>query len=143
MANAFGMTVELRLRPSLRALQLIFALHVLCIGLLPLAMQSGPPMLVVAAAFAASWLWLRRHPTLGFGPRAITRMLWHADGSWSLWCDSREIRAELCAESLVHRRLLLLRFRSADGRRLTRLIAGDELDAEPLRRLRARLSVAA
>lgn len=137
----FAATIDLGLRPSLRALRLVFCLHALCIGLLPLAMQPGWPAVLLAGAFAGSWLWLRRHPALGFGKRAIDRIVWHADGGWSLWIGRREIRAELRDESLIHRRLLVLRFRAEDGRRYTRLIAGDEGAESPLRRLRARLSV--
>lgn len=140
-SNNFASTVDLRLRPSLRALRLIFCLHALCIGLLPLAMQPGWPAVALAAAFAASWLWLRRHPALGFGRQAIDRIVWHADGGWSLWIGKREARAELRGDSLVHRRLLVLRWRSDDGRRYTRLIAGDEVTEPQLRQLRARLSV--
>lgn len=142
MPNAFDTTVDLRLRPSMRALQLIFALHVVCIGLLPFAVSAKWPMLVLLAAFALSWFSLRRHPALGFGPRALTRIVWHADGNWSIHCSAGEVRAELMRGSLVHHRLLVLCFRDANGHRAARVIVGDEVDAEALRRLRARLSLA-
>ena len=142
MSNGFGMTVDLRLQPSLRALRLIFALHVVCIGLLPFAVPPGWPMLVLLAAFAGSWFSLRRHPSLGFGSRAVTRIVWHSDGTWSYFINGAEHRAELMRGSLVHPRLLVLCFRSAEGRRAARVIAGDEGPEDVLRRLRARLSVA-
>ncbi|WP_157622876.1 protein YgfX [Solimonas soli] len=142
-SNSFASTVDLRLRPSLRALRVIFIVHVLCIGLLPLAMQPGIAMLALAGGFAASWFWLRRHPALGFGPRAITRLVWHADGSWNLFFGDKTGKAELLPHSLVHAWLLVLDFRADNGRRYTRVIAGGEADAEPLRRLRARLRMPA
>lgn len=139
--RGFGTTVELRLRPSLRALRLIFVLHVIGLVLLPFAMQPGGPMLALVAAFGLSWFWLRHSAVLGFGPRAITRLVWHADGGWSVFRGGREAKAELLGSSLVQSYLLILNFRLADGRRAARLIDGGEAEAEPLRRLRARLSL--
>jgi hypothetical protein len=43
----------------------------------------------------------------------------------------------------VHDWALLLRFRTQGGRKVARLLLGDELPAETLSRLRARLSVSA
>ncbi|NKF21789.1 protein YgfX [Solimonas marina] len=140
MAGEFAATVDLKLRPSFRALRLIFVLHIVCIGLLPFAMPSGWPMLVLVAAFAGSWFWLRRHPALGYGPRAIERVIWHADGQWTIFVGGREARATLDGRSVIHRRLLVLNFRSeASGRRYARLITSADAAPEPLRRLRARL----
>ena len=145
--SGLAATVDLRLRPSLGALRVIFVIHAGCLALLPFAMQPGAPLLVLVAAFAASWFWLRRHPALGFGPRAITRIVWHADGTWTLHFDqwhgeARGGQAELLPNSLTHAWLLVLNFRAEkSGKRYTRVIAGGEADAEPLRRLRARLSL--
>jgi toxin CptA len=143
VTNAFGATVDLRLRPSTGALRVIFAVHVACLALLPLAMQPGWPLIVLVAAFGVSWFWLRHHPALGFGPRAITRLVWHADGSWSLFFGDREGKAELLPNSLTHPWLLVLNFRAGNGKRYARVIAGGEAEAEPLRRLRARLKLPA
>lgn len=132
-------SIELRLKPSLGALQLVFLLHLLVIVMLPLALPPGAVMLSLLAGVAASWFWLRRHPVLGFGPRAITRLVWHGDGGWSLYRGEREIQASLLDRSLVHPRVLLLQFRTPEGQRLSRLIVGGEAEAEPLRRLHARL----
>ncbi|MGH8444666.1 MAG: protein YgfX [Solimonas sp.] len=143
MTNEFGMTVDLRLRASLGALRVIFIVHVLCIGLLLLAAPPGKLMIVLLAALAVSWFWLRHHPALGFGPRAITRLVWHADGQWSLFFGEREVKAELLDRSLVHPWLLVLNFRTTAGQRHARVIAGGEAEPEPLRRLRARLKIAA
>ncbi|HET7798089.1 MAG TPA: hypothetical protein VFK72_09410, partial [Nevskia sp.] len=47
--------------------------------------------------------------------------------------------AELLPSSLVNGRVLVLNFRLADGSRRSRALFGDEVDADALRRLRARL----
>ncbi|MDP3856326.1 MAG: hypothetical protein Q8Q73_01045 [Stagnimonas sp.] len=141
---SFETTVDVRLQPSLRLLKWVSTLHILPLATLPFAMQPGPAMWALIAGFGGSWLWLRRHPALGFGNQALLRLTWNADGSWTV-SDARgqPQAATLQDDSLRHARLLVLRFRLASGGTRTRLIAGDEADPELLRRLRARLSVAA
>lgn len=141
MSGTFAATVDLRLKPSLRALRAVFVLHVICLVLIPLAMQPGWPMIVLVAAFGASWFALRHSAVLGFNSKAVTRVIWHADGNWSVFRGAREYKAELRDNSIVHPALLVLNFQLRDGGRATRLIAGDEADAELLRRLRARLNL--
>lgn len=139
-SSSFESTVDLTPRPSIRALRWLLWLHILPIAATAFAMQPGLPMLAVDAAFGLSWIWLRRHPVFGFGPRALVRLVWHAEGQWTLTENSgRRYEAELLADSYVHPRLLLLNFRTEAGQRRTRALLGDELEAEQLRRLRARL----
>lgn len=143
-SNSFAATVDLRLRPSLRALQVLFALHVACAGLLLFAMEPGIPMALIGASILGSWAWLRRHPAFGFGRRALSHIVWHADGRWLVAHPGGEAFAvELQGSSYVHPRLLVLNFRDGEGRRHTRVLLGDETEAELLRRLRARLSTGA
>ncbi|WP_169577480.1 protein YgfX [Sinimarinibacterium sp. CAU 1509] len=141
-SNSFASTVDLSLRPSFRALRWLFGLHALMLALLMASGLPTAPMLTLLAAIAGSWLWLRRHPSLGFGPQAVTRLIWHADGSWTaVHANGAQSEVELAEDSIVHSSLLLLRLRHAGRRRsISRLILGDELDGESLRRLRARLS---
>ncbi len=142
-SSSFASTVDLTLRPSHRALRAIFVLHIVCLGLLPFSMQQGWPMLVLAFAFALSWMYVRRHAVLGFSAQSITRLVWHADGGWTLHrSHGAPVDAELLPGSLVHPWLLLLRFRLRSGATTARLIAGDEASPDGLRRLRARLSLA-
>lgn len=139
---SFETTVDLSLRPSLRLLKWVSTLHVLPLAALPFAMQTGPAMWALIAGFGGSWLWLRRHPVLGLGRKALVRLIWNADGSWTVRdAAGQQQSAELRGDSVRHPRLLVLRFRLADGGTRTRLIAGDEADPELLRRLRARLSM--
>lgn len=134
--------VDLQLRPSARAHHLLFWLHVLPLALLPAAMQTGPAMLAVAGVIGLSWLWVRRHPAFGYGPRAILRIVSDPEGRWSLQNSAgTRLSAELLDDSTVLSSILILNFRSGDGRRRTRVLLGDEAPPEALRRLRARLAM--
>ena len=116
-------------------------LHAGCLILLLLAEPPTVPMLGLASAIGLSWLWVRRHPALGFGPHAISRILVHVDGRWTLQAGNGEpFEAQLLDDAVVRGPLLVLRLRAADGRVHTRALAGDEAPPEMLRRLRARLS---
>lgn len=135
-------TVDLRLVPSVKLLKIVSTLHLLPLALLPFAMQPGPAMWAVIAAFAGSWFWLRRHSAFGFGPRALVRLTWHADDSWTIHeASGQQHAATLKPDSSQHPQALILRYALKAGGSRTRVIAGDETDAESLRRLRARLSV--
>lgn len=137
---SFASTVDLALQPSYRGLRAVFLLHLIPLLLLPLALR-GWPLVLVAGGFALSWLWLRRHPALGLGPAAITRLVWPAEGPWTLYRSGRApVAASLLDSSYLHPRLLVLNFRLDNGSRLTRVLLGDEAPEDLLRRLRARLS---
>lgn len=142
-SSSFGATIDLQLRPSLRVLKLLFVLHLVPVGILPFAMQPGQPMILLAAAFAVSWLWLRRHPVFGYGQRALVRLTWPAEGGWTLREQSGlSAEAELLGNSYVHPRLMVLNFKLKDGTRRSRALFGDEATPAQLQRLRARLSAA-
>ncbi len=135
-------TVELRLVPSLKVLKLVSTLHILPLAALPFAMQPGPAMWALIAAFAGSWFWLRRHAAFGFGKTALVRLTWHEDDSWTVHeASGVQHTAVLKGDSTRHPQWLILRYDLKGGGTRTRVIAGDETDAESLRRLRARLSV--
>jgi toxin CptA len=143
MTNELGMTVDLTLKPSMRAMLWAYGLHVFCLILLLLAQPSTAVMIGFAAAFGLSWFTVRRHPAFGYGPKAIQRIVWHADGNWTLHRgNGQSAEATLDPGSIVRGPVLVLRFRVEAAKGATRLICGDELDGEALRRLRARLSVA-
>lgn len=139
--NNFASTIDLAPGPSMRAFKLLFWLHVVPIAILPFAMQQGPVMLGLLALIALSWFSLRRHPVFGFGPKALTRLTWHAEGGWTVHDKAGDYPAELQGNSYVHNALLVLNFRLQNGSRRTRVLMGDEIDAEQMRQLRARLSV--
>lgn len=135
-------TVDLLLKPSARAHQWLFWLHALPLVLLPMAMSlSEPVMLALVFGIGLSWVWLRRHPAFGYGPRAWVRILAHSEGRWTLESAMRErVEGALLGDSYVQPWILILNFRGADGRRCTRILFGDEAEDEALRRLRARLA---
>lgn len=137
---SFDSTIDLSPRASMRALMVIFLLHMAVAAALVATMPSGAPMAAAAGLVGLSWLRLRRHPVLGFGPRALTRLTWHADGGWTVHDASGTAHdAELQGNSLVHAMLLVLNYKLKDGSRRARILAGDELAAEQFRQLRARL----
>jgi toxin CptA len=137
----FNTSLDLILRPSVRAVIVLSVLHVAGIAL---AVLSGPPKwagLLMALLFLASWFRLRRHPVFGYGPKALKHLIRHAeDGRWTVESRSggRE-DAELLGSSVVQSWIIVLNFRLKDGARRSRAVLGDELDADSLRRLRARL----
>jgi toxin CptA len=124
----------------MRAFKAVFWLHVIPIAILPFAMKEGPVMLGLLALIALSWFSLRRHSVFGFGAKALTRLTWHAEGGWTLHDQAGEYPAELQGNSYTHSTLLVLNFRLKNGSRRTRVLMGDEVEAEQLRQLRARLS---
>ena len=135
-----SIVADVALQPSLRAVQWAFWLHAIPAALLPFV--SPPPWFAVGILLLifASWMFTRRHAALGFGPRAIRRILARADGSW--WIEDASGRGEdvrLLPDSVVTGGLLVLCFGNDAGRRRVRLILGSEGDEEALRRLRVRL----
>ena len=138
----FDATIDLAPRASVRAVTLLFWIHAAILALAMLALGPGMPLAGVAAGVAASWLWSRRRPAFGFGPRALARLTWHTGGNWTLReAGGMQFEAELLGGSLVHDALLVLVFRRPDGARRSLALFGDELDEESLRRLRARLQL--
>lgn len=132
--------LDLALRPSARAHHLMFWLHVLPLGLLPMAMESGPWMIGVASLIGLSWVSVRRHAAFGYGPHAIVRISVDPESRWSIVnVHGKRLEAELLGDGVAWSWLLILNFRDVDGRRRTRVLLGDETTAEGLRRLRARL----
>lgn len=139
-SGSFAATIDIAPRPSLRALQILFWLHIVPLGLMLIALEPGWRMAVLAGALGASWLWLRRHPAFGFGHKALTRLTWHQDGSWTLHpATGGTLEARLAGNSLLNQRLIVLNFDLKQGGGRTRVLLGDELEPELLRRLRARL----
>ncbi len=140
-SNSFDATIDLAPRPSTRALQFLFWLHVLPLALMLAALPPGPAMAALAGALGVSWLWLRRHPVFGFGSKALTRLTWHQDGSWTLHdASGARFDAALLGSSLVHRQLIVLNFALKQRGHRSRALLGDELEPELLRCLRARLN---
>lgn len=125
------------------AFKILFWLHVLPMLGLMFAMKPGTPMMILILLFGVSWGSLRRHAVFGFGPRALTRLTWHAEGNWTVHDAAGAHEAELLPSSYVHPKILVLNFKFKDGGKTrTRALLGDECEPDLLRRLRARLSVA-
>ncbi|MGQ0502611.1 MAG: protein YgfX [Panacagrimonas sp.] len=134
-------SVDLALKPSARAHHVLFWLHILPLAALPAAMKSGPELMVVAAAVAVSWVWLRRHPAFGYGPRALQRIRWVPEGPWlGTTASGERVELDLLPQTCVNEWVIFLNFRDPSQRRFTRILLGDECSPEALRRLRAKLA---
>lgn len=143
-SDSFAATIDLAPRASLRALSLLMVLHGSAGLLMMLAQPPSWLMALTIVAVLFSWTRVRRHPAFGFSDRALSQLTWHEDGRWTLHeAGGATFAAQLEGDSLVLPSLLVLNFRLADGRRRTRALLGDELEPEVLKRLRARLALAA
>ena len=98
----FSTSLDLTLRPSVRAVLVLSALH---IGAVALAVLAGPPKwagLLMALLFLTSWFSLRRHPAFGYGPKALIRLIGHAEGGWTVeTAGGQREDAELLGSSVV------------------------------------------
>lgn len=134
-----GVTADIPLRPSVRGLTALSALHALSLLLLMLAMPDGEGMVAVALLVGLSWMLTRRHPALGFGQRALHRIVAHADGRWQVDRGAGLVDATLHPLSVVGGRTPVLRFRLKGGGTALRILLGDECASEHYRLLRAAL----
>jgi hypothetical protein len=139
-SNAFSTSLDLSLRPSVRAVMALSMLHIAGVAL---ALLAGPPKwagLLMAFLFLLSWFRLRRHPVFGYGPKALSHLICHAEGGWTVEnTGGQREHAELLGNSVVQAWIVVLNFRLESGARRSRAVLGDELDEDVLRRLRARL----
>lgn len=133
--------LDVVLRPSARAHHLMFWMHVLPLGLLPMAMETGTWMVAVAFAIGLSWVRVRRHAAFGYGPAAIVRVAVDPEGRWSIQNPGgTRLDVTLQRDSVLWSSLQILNFRGPDGRRRTRVLVGDEAEPDALRRLRTKLA---
>lgn len=137
--NDSSATLDLTLAPSLRAVGVVVMLHVLAILLTFLAHPQTVVVVILVVLFIASWASLRRHPAFGYGPRALRRLIAHGDGSWTVETASTSEHVSLLPGSFVNAALIVVRFKLASGNTRSRVLWGDELPADALRRLRARI----
>ena len=104
---------------------------------LPIAgLYQGIALAALAGIGIVSW---RTH-ILRCTRRAIIRMVWQADGSWSLeQRDGSCIAARLLPSSFLHPVLMVLNFTHSKWRHRHVVLMPDAADAAQLRRLRVRL----
>lgn len=140
-STPFDAPLELAPGPSSRAVMALFWVHALPLAVLMAAPLDQWALTALAVAVGLSWLWLRRHPAFGFGPRALVRLRWNEDGSWTVATAAGvESAATLSGSSVVAGALTVLNFDLAGGGRRTRILLGDELAPDLQSRLRARLA---
>jgi toxin CptA len=139
-STGFSTTLDLSPRPSLRAVVGLSLLHMAAVGLMVLAHLPKWGSLVMSLLLLASWFTLRRHPAFGYGPKALTHLILHAEGGWTVEnARGERFEAELLGSSVAQSWIIVLNFRLKQGGSRSRVLVGDELEADALRRLRARL----
>ncbi len=137
---ASASTLDVKLRPSRRALQWIYLMHFVPLVVLAFSMRANATTMLIAAGFAVSWWWLRKHPAFGFGRKAITRLVWQPTTGWQLHdASGRAQRAVLHKCTTIGRNIIVMNFKPQGALMRARVLVGGELADEPLRQLRARL----
>ena len=129
----------LRPRPSrllLAYLALSHLLGALVVVALPL---SWPQRLGLGALVGISVCWGALTHVWPRAPWAVREALWGEDGWELLLGTGTRVQARLAPSSFVGTRLLVLNFRGPPWRRPSLVLLSDGLDADTLRRLRARL----
>ena len=125
---------EFELKSSRRLGLLLLGMAVLALFAIRLAALSGAVQLALAVAVIVFSLWN------GWRAQFTETMRLQADGQLQSrdeageWCDIKVL-----GDSLVSPALIVLRYRTADQRRHTRVLLGDSADADSLRRLRVSL----
>lgn len=98
---------------------------------LPLAWYGyGAVLSLLAVGGGLAWREVRRS----------VHLVWQGDDTW-WWAEgtAAAVAARLLPDSYLSQPLIVLCFRLADGRRRSLPLLADSLDADTLRRLRARL----
>ena len=133
-------SLSIHLKPSR---QLALALGALYLGAIVCAFANDLPPAVqglVALCVALSGLRCLSLHGLQRAAHAIVLLVWDEQGQWRLLQRDGRVRdARLEHGAYAHRALVVLPFRTRSGARLRVLIVPDRVDAESLRRLRARL----
>lgn len=139
-SNDSESTLDVGLLPSSRAVNWVYLLHFVPLLLLAVSMREGVAMVLLAAGFAVSWWWLRRHAVFGFGPRALVRLVWQPTTGWQIYdASGRSLRAVLASSTTIGRDIIVMNFKPEAAPMRMRALFGGELGDEPLRKLRARL----
>jgi hypothetical protein len=135
--------IYLRLSPSRRLRDAVIVAH--CSLLLLLACY-GPhhvASVVITAAVAFSLAVYLVKPWR-CPAEAIETLLLRSDEGWEVKTrDCPPVSAELLSDAFVSPWMTVLRFRLADGRCRTAFVLSDNVPADPFRRLRVRLRLAA
>ncbi|HKJ10057.1 MAG TPA: protein YgfX [Gammaproteobacteria bacterium] len=130
----------LRLEPQVsRSLtRFLFFLHALALVAAWTAPLAWPVKLVLTAAvLIGGWRELRRQR--GVRDATLLRIVWGADGTWSVRVNGRWQSARLEPDVHEHPLLVVLPLRTEDGRVRRIVIAPDAIDADSYRRLRVRI----
>ena len=133
----------LTIRPaaSRRLLAYLAMVHGSALAVLSAVPMHWGPRLVLAALVAVSLFYSVWARVLNRAPWSIVEAVW-SDSGWTLTTRSgRSHQARLLPSSYIGVGLVILNLRCGRFRRCALLLASDAIDADQLRRLRARLRI--
>ena len=131
--------LDLRLSASFAALQWLMIVHVSALVLILMATEQQQVSVILAAGVGGNWLWLRRHPIFGFGPKALRQILWSREQGWQIARANGVLaEARLLPSSTVLPGLVVLHFATERGRHRRAVLSAD-LSEDLFRRLRVRV----
>ncbi len=127
----FNLPLHLTVRPSRGLGRAVLLLH--CLSPLPVLYTSLPPWIFIVACLLVSLHYrYLAHPVLSQDCKLILR----ASGDWLIATSAdKYMPAHLQPGSLVHRKLTILSFNTAGGRKHV-IITDDSTDPELFRKLR-------
>lgn len=141
---AYALPLRLERQRSRGLAWTLLAVHGLAVAVLPtLAWPWWLKSLLAVAVVAQGIVSWRRH-VQPRAPTAIRTVLWKSAEEWELTqVDGRRVGARLRRASYVQSALVILRFKTEDGRRVAVLLPADGVDRELHRRLRVGLRLQA
>jgi hypothetical protein len=133
---------KITIRPGFSRLLAFYllSLHGLAVWLVVLLPLQGVLRILLAAFTLYSLFYFWRRHLWQQGGRAVTGVEWSGEGEWILWdAQEKTTAATLSGSSYINPRLLILNFKTTDGKRCSLCLTADRVDKEQLRRLRAGL----
>ena len=140
MSGKYATPLHLEPRPSRRLGRLLAAIHATALGILPLSQLPPPAIAVIAPFIVYSYLHHHRLQVRRRAARAITALRWDAGNHWRLHLRSgNTVAAYLLPRVFLQPWLVILHFRTEQGRTASVVLLSDMLEPDDFRKLRVRL----
>ncbi|MDH5189835.1 MAG: hypothetical protein OEW89_01145 [Gammaproteobacteria bacterium] len=137
-SRQYAPPLRINLKPSRLLSTFIISTHTLTLGVLWLSpLQFAINSLLTLVLIISAFLSLKRHV---FENHRIQEIIHDSDRDWQLIIgDSKEVYAELQANSYRHPFISILNFKTEDKERYSAILLPDNVDRESFRRLRVLL----
>ena len=137
--SVFTLPLRITYRPPRLVFYIVMLSHLGALACVRVTSLPEPLQLSLAAVLVMhmsfAWFSCRRQRNTAQAPVLCLG----SDGDWILVEADDEHRIELCEAALVHRLLVVLRFRGQKGQRWDFVLNHENVDRTTLRRLRVRL----